>query len=86
MNSDIPENLDNMCDVLNQHYVDISFRDYKNFYEYYVDTFSLNIKEYSEYCRYIINDVMNKHHHYSSYLRLQKLQKINNENDIFNQY
>ena len=82
MNEDVTENLDRMCGFLNQHYEDISFIDYKKFYEYYCYVLSLNIDGSSEYCRYCINEVMNKHHHYNTYIRLQKLKKINNENDI----
>ena len=59
MNEYIAEDLDRMCDVLNQHYGDISFRDYKNFYNYYNHILSLNIgDDYNEYCKYIIEEVM----------------------------
>jgi hypothetical protein len=85
MKDEITENLNMMCDVFNQHFGEISFIDYKNFYEYYIDILSLNINyDFNSYCKYMINDVMNKHYHYTTYLRLQKLQKINKENDITN--
>ena len=87
MMNTISENLDRMSETLNEHYGEISFKIYEDYYEYYNYVLSLNINDsFNKYSEYCINEVMNKHHHYTAYLRLKKLQKINNEDDITNQY
>ena len=81
----ISEKLEIIADTINENNGIISFKTYKNYYKYYSYVLALNINdEFNRYLEYCINDIMNKHYHYNAYIRSQKLQKINKENDITN--